>query len=353
MRIAAFAAAVAAALLLAAPRAGGFEVEDRAFFPAAAERSVLRVISTTDLEVFRPIILAFQRENPGISVDYTITGTSDLMEAIGEEGARFDAAISSAMDLQTKLANDGFAQAHASPLAATLPDWAIWRDEVFAFTAEPAVIVVSRAYFGDDDVPQNREELIRLLRRNPERFRGRIGTYDVRRSGFGYLMATQDSRSTEAYWRLMEVMGSLGARLYCCSGEMIRDVAAGKLALAYNVLGSYARSELRRTGQAEGGAGFEIVAPTDFVNVMLRTVLIPRSADNPEDARKLVDFLLSLKDRPDLVEASGLPPIDPDRLRANAALHPVRMGPGLLTYLDQLTRDKFLQSWESSLLQGR
>ena len=130
---------------------------------------MLRVISTTDLDVFRPIIRAFQKENPTISVDYTIAGTSQLMAAIHDEGASFDLAISSAKDLQTKLANDGYAQAYASPLARSLPDWAIWRDEVFAFTQEPAVVVVSRAFFGDDDVPQSRDEIIRLLRRNPER----------------------------------------------------------------------------------------------------------------------------------------------------------------------------------------
>jgi len=347
MRLLALAARIALTLLMAASAAAAFDIEDRAFFAAPQERSVLRVISTTDLEVFRPIILAFQKENPGISVDYTITGTSDLMAAIHDEGAAFDVAISSAMDLQTKLANDGFAQAYTSPLARSLPDWAIWRNEVFAFTQEPAVVVVSRAFFGDGDVPQSRDEIIRLLRQNPERFRRKIGTYDVRRSGFGYLMATQDSRNTEAFWRLMEVMGSLDAQLYCCSSEMIRDVASGRLALAYNVLGSYAASQLGRAG------GFEIVTPTDFVNVMLRTALIPRKATNPADAHKLVDFLLSLKERPDLVEASGLPPIDAAKLRANAALHPVRLGPGLLTYLDQLTRNKFLQSWESSLLQTR
>ncbi|MFC3117364.1 ABC transporter substrate-binding protein [Jhaorihella thermophila] len=341
MRIVVSAARLMLALMAVAQAALAFEIEDHAVFPASPERSVLRIISTADLDVFRPILLAFQAENPGVTLDYTITGTSQLMAALHEEGASFDLAISSAMDLQTKLANDGFAQAHASPAAETLPDWAAWRNEVFGFTQEPAVIIVSRAFFGDDDVPQNREELIRPLRGNPDRFRGKIGTYDVRPLGFGYLVATQDSRRSEAFWRLMEVMGSLEARLYCCSGEMIRDVAKGRLALAYNVLGSYAAAELRRVG------GFEIVEPTDFVNVMLRSALIPKSAANPGDARRMVDFLLTL------AAASGLPAIDPDALRANSALHPIRFGPGLLVFLDRMTRDSFLNSWESSLFQVR
>lgn len=201
--------------------------------------------------------------------------------------------------------------------------------------------------------PRNREELISLLRDDADRFMGRVGTYDVRRSGgFGYLMATQDSRNSEAFWRLMEVMGGrLDARLYCCSGDMIRDVASGDLALAYNVLGSYARS------QQEAVPGFRIVEMEDYLSVMLRTALIPpANATEPEAARDLVDFLLQLRRRPpDLVAASGLPSINGGETppQANAALRPIRFGPpGLLVFLDQLRRENFLRSWESSLVQN-
>ncbi len=342
MRLAHFTTLIAG--LFVAGFASAFEVEDRRLFEASPQRSVLKVISTADLDVFTPIIRAFQADNPGIAVDYTVTGTTDLMGAIHDEGAQFDLAISSAMDLQTKLVNDGFAQPYTAP-ANVLPDWAIWRDHLFAFTQEPAVLVVSDRFFAPGEAPRNRDELITLLRENPDRFRGRIGTYDVRTSGFGYLVATQDSRNSEAFWRLMEVMGRLDAKLYCCSGDMIRDVASGELGLAYNVLGSYAASQLQST------KGFRIVPLSDFVNVMLRTSLIPANAENVEDARTMVDFLSGLNRRADLVTASGLPGIDSTALQENPSLRPIRFGPGLLVFLDQLKRQNFLRSWESSLVQ--
>lgn len=345
MRLVNIALRLMVACLLWGHGALAFEVEDRRLYQATPERSVLRVISTADRAVFEPIIMAFQDANPGISVDYTITGTSDLMQAIYTEGAVFDLAISSAMDLQTKLANDGFAQSYAPANAASLPDWAIWRNQLFAFTQEPAVMVVSDRFFPSGKAPQNRDALITLLRENPERFRGKIGTYDVRRSGFGYLMATQDSRSSETFWRLMEVMGRLDAQLYCCSGDMIADVASGKLALAYNVLGSYAASKLATT------QGFHIVEMTDFVNVMLRTVLIPSAAENTADAQTMVDFLTALRTHPKLAAASGLPPVDAAALQDNPSLRPIRFGPGLLVFLDKIKRHTFLRSWESSILQ--
>lgn len=329
-------------LITLAGTAIAFEVEEQQLYSAENERAILRVISTADLAVFDPILRAFQIENPDISINYTVTGTTDLMDAI-QSGAQFDLAISSAMDLQTKLANDGYARTHTPRVS--LPDWAVWHNQVFAFTQEPAVLVVSDAFFATGEAPTSRDALIALLRENPDRFAGKIGTYDVRRSGFGYLVATQDSRNSESFWRLMEVMGRLDATLYCCSADMIADVASGKLALAYNVLGSYAASEMATTD------GFHIVEQTDFVNVMLRTVLIPKTAQNIPDAQAMVDFLVTLRARPDLVAASGLPAIDAAQIQANTALRPIRFGPGLLVFLDQMKRQNFLRSWESSLVQ--
>lgn len=340
-----FAGSAALIWLLLVRAVAAFEIEDQVRYPGDDPDAVLRIISTADRDAFEPIVLAFQAENPALTIEYTITGTTDLMQAIHEEGAAFDLAISSAMDLQTKLANDGFALEYDSADTGGLPSWASWRNQVFAFTQEPAVLIVSDVFFAPGAAPRTREELISVLRDNPEIFRGRVGTYDVRRSGFGYLMATQDSRNSEVFWRLMEVMGRLDARLYCCSADMIRDVASGKLALAYNVLGSYAASQ---QGEIRG---FQIIELEDYVNVMLRTALIPTTAENVDAAQQMINFLTLLNDRPDLSAASGLPAIDTTSFRNNTALRPIRFGPGLLVFLDQLRRSTFLRNWESSLLQ--
>ncbi|CAN0074111.1 unnamed protein product, partial [Chrysoparadoxa australica] len=301
--------------------------------------------STTDRAAFEPIILAFQSAHPGITIDYTIASTTELMTALQDEGAVFDLAISSAMDLQTKLANDGFALTYSAANPGALPDWANWRKQVFAFTQEPAVLVVSDRFFAPGTAPRTRDDLIDLLRADPDRFQGRVGTYDIRNSGFGYLMATQDSRNSQAFWRLMEVMGRLEAKLYCCSGDMIRDVASGELALAYNVLGTYAAA------QQALGVGIQIVVLEDYANVMMRTALIPVTARNVPDAQKMIDFLNTLGTRPDLVAATGLAAIDQTALRENTALRPIRFGPGLLVFLDQLRRKNFLRNWQNSLFQ--
>lgn len=340
-----FTAGLISVVMLSFSPAAGFELEDHRVFASATPGSTLKIISTADIDAFQPIIMEYQKRHPDITVDYAIASSSELMKAIYDQGAAFDLAISSAMDLQTKIVNDGLAKTYASAQTAALPDWAKWRNQLFAFTQEPAVLVVSDAFAARHPALSNRNDLIQILRENPDRYRGRVGTYDVRRSGSGYLFATQDSRNSEGFWRLTEVMGSLDARLYCCSSEMITDVATGRLALAHNVLGSYAASRLLDT------PGISIIQLDDFVTVMLRTALIPATAQNDRAAQTMIDFLTTLKAHPDLTERTRLPPIDEAALQSNTALRPIRLGPGLLVFLDRLRREKFLESWENSIVQ--
>ncbi|WP_305987567.1 ABC transporter substrate-binding protein [Roseibium sp. MMSF_3544] len=325
--------------------AQGFVAEEERLFEADNPTAELTILSTADLNIFAPLVEAYQARNPTIAVRYVTASSSELMKALYEEDAQFDIAISSAMDLQTKLVNDGFAQRHVSTETGSLPEWAKWRDRLYAFTQEPAVLVYSKVAFEGLPQPTNRDELIALMRENPDRFDGRVGTYDIRESGAGYLFATQDSRQSESLWRMAEVMGRLDAQLYCCSSKMIKDVTEGRLALAYNVLGSYAAAHLA------DNPDLGLLQFNDFTTVMLRTVLIPKTAPDPDLAGQFVDFLVSEENRDLIEDLTGLPAIDPGVLQREAAFRPIRLGPGLLVYLDQLKRRTFIRAWLNAMVQ--
>ncbi len=332
-------------LILWSAIAAAQEVEDRKVYPGDGS-DILRIISTADLDVFEPYIDAFQSLRPDLTVDYTVASSVELYRAI-RAGLSYDLALSSAMDLQLQLANDGFARSYRSAATDTLPDWARWRDLIFAFTAEPAVVVLSTEALGGQPVPATRQELITLLRDHPERFENAVGTYDVRESGLGYLFATQEARSTDAYWRLSEVMGRLAPTLYCCSGQMVDDVIGGRLSLAYNVLGSYAAERLA----GKTGGQVQIARMEDFANVMLRTAIIPGTAENTEGAGTLIDMLLDLG----LRETRGdwpLPPLGQSAEGPAAGFGPIRLGPALMVYLDPLNRRTFLTEWENAMEQA-
>lgn len=313
--------------------------EDRHLFENAQSVKTLRILSSTDTSFFAPIVEDFLQGNPDLNVEYLVTGTAQIDPVFRANPTGFDVVISSAMDLQLKLVNDGYAQALND---LDHPEWAQWRHSLFAFTTEPATIVLNRRAFEGYDIPQTRQELIAALRARPEVFRNRLGTYDVRQSGLGYLFATQDARASETFWRLMEVMGSLNTRLYCCSGEMIDDLSSGEILVAYNVLGSYvsAREDIDELA---------IVLPSDFPTTMMRTGLVSAQAAHPAEAAAFIAHLVKVQTGNTTADVFPLPPLSTNN--DGGARTVIALEPALMTYLDQLKRRTFLKEWSDAMIQ--
>ena len=331
-------------IFLVARTVAAMEIEDQGVF-GSPDQPTVRIVSTTDSEIFAPLIEAFVAENPRISVSYTVTSTRALYQAYVQEAPDFDLAVSSAMDLQMKLANDGFAAPYASPHTQALPSWARWRNHLFAFTQEPVVLALSRAGFDGLPIPRTRDYLIRLLRENPEHFKGRIGTYDPNLSGAGYLFDTQDARHSDTFWRLSELIGGLDPALFASSGAMIAALQSSEIFLAYNVLGPYAESRLNDWPDGQ------ILELQDHTNVLLRTAFIPTRAAQPDLGAAFLDFLLSESGQRLLASESGLPRIDEGALSRQPHLRPIRLDPGLLVFVDPLKRSKFLSEWSAAVIQ--
>jgi iron(III) transport system substrate-binding protein len=337
-------AALAVMLALSGP-APGLEIEEEEVLPGTAGGPELAILSTTDTAFFAPVLRAFQARNPEVTIRYTVTGSQSLYAALAEEGAAFDLAISSAMDLQMKLANDGLALAHAPEDAAPLPDWAQWQDRVFSIAQEPVVLMLSLRGMEGLPLPRTRRDLVDLLRDHPDRFTDRIGTYDPRLSGAGYLFVTQEARQSDSFWRLAEVMGATRPVLYTSTTDMLDDLQSGRLAMAYNVLGSYGLP------RAAAGSGLAIVEFEEFTLTLLRTALIPVSARNPDLGGRFLDFLLSPEGRALIAREAGLPSVNEAALIRHPHLRPIRLDPGLLVYLDAMKRRTFLEEWSAAMVQ--
>ena len=318
--------------------------------PAAGER-VLTIVGTTDKPLFEHFIDGFQRARPDVSVLYRETDTLVMYEEFlnGSIEPKPDLMISSAADLQLKLANDGYALSHSSTQLSTLPQWAQWRGEVIGFTFEPAVIIYNPQLVTQEELPRTHLRLAELLEEQPERFRGMVGTYDIARSGVGYLLAAQDQLISSNFWRLAAAFGRAGVHLSGSSPDILDRVARGDLALGYNVLGSYALA------RQAAGAGIGIIVPDDYVLVLTRTMLIPRDAPEPDLARAFVDFALSPQGQAVAAGDVALGSIVPgsfgrfssEQISAmgRGAVQPLALGPSLLVFLDQQRRSRFLATW--------
>jgi two-component system sensor histidine kinase TctE len=325
--------------------------------PAGGERT-LTILGATDTPLFGRFIADFQALRPEIRVVYQETDTLPMYQAAssGQLSPVPDLMISSAPDLQVKLANDGFAQAYASPWLDRLPHWAQWRAEAIGFTFEPAVIAYNPDLLAEAEVPRSHAELIALLEAQPERFRGRVATYDIAISGIGHLLASQDALISSNFWRLAAAFGRVDAKLSGSSPEMLDRIVGGELILGYNLLGSYAFA------RQAAGLRLGVVVPEDYALVMTRVALIPRGAPDAELARAFVDYLLSPRGQALAAGVTGLGAIMPDISgpwsagsiagKTEGALQPIPLGPSLLVALDERRRERFLQTWRRLVSDG-
>ncbi|HSK40752.1 MAG TPA: extracellular solute-binding protein [Arenibaculum sp.] len=346
------------AVLAATPRwATGAEAARVLTLPApGTERERLLIHGTTDIEAVAPLLHDFRTADPDVAIDYVETTTQALYrDTVARNGGPDreerppDLLVSSAVDLQVKLVNDGYTRPHLSEAAHALPDWAHWRDEAFGFTFEPAVIVYNTELVPESEVPRTRDDLIGLLRERRGRYSGRVATYDIAESGIGYLLATRDSVVYSRFWQLAALLGQARARLACCTGDILGMVESGEALIGYNVLGSYARA------RAAEGAPIGIVLPEDYTLVVSRVAVIPATAPNPHLAGRFIDYLLSPRAQRILADApsssgilpatpGGTPAASPDT-QAGALLQPIAIDPALLVFRDPLKRRQFLEQW--------
>ena len=315
----------------------------------------LQIFSSTDEQVMLPLLQDFQQLYPSIAIEYIDLNSVPLFErflAEAAQGETADLLISSAMDLQIKLVNDGYAATHEmGDKLAWMPAWAQWRSQAFGFTYEPAVMAYNPQMLDAKEVPQSRFELIELLREQQQRFRGLVGTYDITRSGYGYLLASQDAQQSSTWGRLTENLSRARVKLYENTSSMLQAVQSGELLLAYNVLGSYAFA------QAQNNERLALVLPTDYTLVMSRIALVPKQALNRENGHLFLDYLLSERGQQILADSAHLYPIHPDIKGAatysglqqlakdRGPLKRIKLGPALLTYQDYLKKKQFFGEW--------
>jgi iron(III) transport system substrate-binding protein len=322
---------------------------------AALREGRVVIYAATDSAVVAPLLDDFRRVYPRIEVEYHDLNTREIHDRFLDELASArptaDLLWSPAMDLQMKLANDGYAAAYDSPEAAHLARWAVWRSEAFGTTLEPFVFLHDPSRLPESAVPQTHGDLARWLGGDAG-LRGLVTTYDPERSAIGYLLLTQDSRLDPAFPDTLRAYAAAGLDLHANTATMIGDVREGRALLAFNVNGSYALLAAR------DAPGLRVVYPKDYVLAASRIALIPKAAPHPAAARTFLDYLLSRRGQEVLSRESWLfsirTDVEGDRTARRLAetlgarLKPIHVGPSLLVFLDGSKRADFLRRWHGA-----
>ncbi len=335
----------------------GYPGNYQAVIDGAKKEGKLIVYSVTDTALVRPLIKDFESEY-GVKVEYNDMNSTELYNRFISENAASstsaDVLWSSAMDLQVKLVNDGLMATYESPETSHLPQWAQYQKQAYGTTYEPLAIVYNKRLVPAGEVPQTRADLIRLLQTQTDRFKGKVTTYDIEKSGVGFNYLTQDVRvNPQVTWDLVRTMGATGPKLQSSTGAMMERISSGENLIGYNILGSYAFAKAKK----DPSIGY--VYPKDYTQVVSRLVTISKKAQNPNAAKLWVDYLLSKRGQTLLANQANLFSIRADvdgetsmaglTRQLGDSLKPIPIGAGLLVYLDQSKRLEFLKQWQQSI----
>jgi iron(III) transport system substrate-binding protein len=300
---------------------------------AFAQERTIRLAGVVSEERMAPLMAALVGSLPGVKLAYQRLSSAQIAAAAKRSAnAPFDIAILSSPDIAVSVANEGYAAPdEASGPAAS----AQWRNEVFGFWSDPAVIVLRRNAFADR-MPRTRIELVRALEQNSSRLSRRIGIVNIGIDDVSYLLASQDSIRTSLYWRLMRAFGGANARIYDTTDDLMEALQAGELDVLYNV----PLSALPIGGNML--EGMQIIAPQDYILAVPWVAFMPEGAPNLRDARVVLHTLLSPESKPALLEAGFNYPAGFTGLEN---LQSIELGPELLVFRDMIKRSKFLDIW--------
>jgi iron(III) transport system substrate-binding protein len=327
--------------------------EDPAIVRAANREGALRIYTNTHTNVAGDLLAAFHQIYPDIRIDYNDLNAAPLYSRFRAEVAGHkptaDFVWSSAMDLQVKLINDGFASTYSSPKRNAVPAWVLWRDQGYGITTEPVVFVYNKELVQKALIPNTHDDFEELLTTHRAQFHNKVATYDPLGSEVGMLFLSQDIRVTRDTWDLVRAMGATKPDFYSNAGEVIEHVSDGTHALGYNVMGSYAL-EWQKHDPKIG-----VVFPKDYVLLMSRIAFIPVAAAHPSAAKLFLDFLLSVQGQTLLSQHSMMPvrrdvPAPADQPQLDP-LHVqiIQINASLLSNLDGLVRLRFARDWARAL----
>jgi len=354
----AVAAAVAVAIPVFAQTApAGYPADYAQTIAAAKKEGKVVVYSALDTKAAQPLIKDFNAPYPDIKVEYNDMNSTEMYNRFIAESASgqgsADVMWSSAMDLQVKLVDDGQALTYASPEAAKLPAWAVYKNQGYGTTYEPAVFIYNKRLVTADEVPQDHAAFAKLLATMTDKFKGKVTTYDIEKSGVGFMFVVQDAKYFAGMKDLEKGFGATSYRVYSSTGNMLEKVSSGEHLLGYNVLGSYALV------RAKKDPNLGVVLPKDYTLVLSRVLFIGKQAKNPNAAKVWTDYILSARGQKLIGSDVELFSIrsDVDAEFTAASLNkqlgnnvkPIPVSSEIVAYLDPKKRLQFLGAWKTAL----
>ncbi|MEP6678939.1 MAG: ABC transporter substrate-binding protein, partial [Betaproteobacteria bacterium] len=234
--------------------------------------------------------------------------------------------------------------------------WANYKNMAYGTTYEPSVFIYNKRLVTGDEIPQDHAGFVKVLNANVAKFKGKVTTYDIEKSGVGFMFVAQDSKYFPGLPDLEKAFGATAYKVYSSTGNMLEKVSSGEHLLGYNVLGSYALV------RAKKDPSLGVVLPKDYTLVLSRVMFVGKAAKNPNAAKLWVDYILSARGQKLIgsdvelfairndVEAEYTAASLNKQLGGN--VKPIPVSSEIVTYLDQKKRLDFLSAWKAAVASG-
>jgi iron(III) transport system substrate-binding protein len=353
--------ALFAGVAVAQSTPAGYPADYAQTIAAANKEGKVIIYSALDTKAAQPLIKDFNALYPNIKVEYSDLNSTELYNRFIAESASgqgsADVMWSSAMDLQVKLVDDGQALTYVSPEASKLPAWAVYKNQAYGTTYEPAVFIYNKRLVTGDEIPVDHAAFAKLINTKVDKFKGKVTTYDIEKSGVGFMFIVQDNKFFPGMKDLEHGFGASSYRVYGSTGNMLEKVSSGEHLLGYNVLGSYALV------RAKKDPALGVVLPKDYTLVLSRVLFIGKQAKNPNAAKLWVDYILSQRGQKligsDVELFSIRNDVDAEYTAASLTkqlgpnnVKPIPVNAEIVTYLDPKKRLDFLNAWKAALAAG-
>src|SRR6202171_1923435 len=199
---------------------------------AAKKEGKVVIYSALDTKAAQPLVKDFNALYPDIKVEYNDMNSTELYnrfiaEVASGQGSA-DIMWSSAMDLQVKLVDEGHALNYASPEIAKLPKWAVYKNQAYGTTYEPAVFIYNKRLVTGDEIPRDHASFAKLINTKTDKFKGKVTTYDIEKSGVGFMFVVQDTKYFPGMKDLEKGFGATAYRVYSSTGNMLEKGSSGE-----------------------------------------------------------------------------------------------------------------------------
>ena len=333
----------------------GYPADYQKVIDAAKKEGKLVIYGATDSKAAAPLIKDFNALYPGITVEYNDMNSTEVYNRFISEmaagGNTADVMWSSAMDLQMRLASDGYALKYKSVEASRIPGWAVWDDQAYGTTFEPAAIVYNKRLVDPKEVPQTHADFAKLIQQ--PKFKDKVTTYDIEKSGVGFMFMTQDAKEYPKFLELENAFGEARVRVQSSTGTMMERISSGENLIGYNVLGSYALV------RAKTDPSIGVQLPKDYTLILSRVMFINKGAKNVNAAKLWLDYTLSQRGQTVIANDAKLYAIRADVTGETTSadlvkqigkdnIKPVPVHPILLQFLGPQKRMAFLKQWKET-----